>query len=235
MFFASSASAGDIASMLPIGFSSDGQSFAYEEYGVQDGSGSPYANIFVLDLSKDTYLPGTPFRVRLEGDDATVAKARWQVRNSADVLIESLEFVNHPGELLALHPVTDVDQNPYKIRYRSTTVLPPLGEPNTLLLEEVPEPPDPRCEGIAERTASFRLRFTERDGKPANDVVHEDNHIPASRRCVSGYRLAGVISGTTPTGAEIEVAMVLVLSAGFEGQDGRWIAVPIKAASPDLR
>ncbi len=235
MLFAGSASAGDIASMRSIGFSSDGQIFAYEEYGVQDGSGFPYANIYVLDLSKDTFLPGTPFRVRLENEGASVAKARWQVRNDADVLIETHEFVNHPAEILAYNPITNVDGDPHRIRYLSVSALPAVGEPNTLVLEESPEPPTTACEGIVERTASFRLRFTERDGKQVSQVVHDDEHIPTSRRCVTGYRLGGIMSGTTPRGAKVEVAMVLVLSAGFEGPDGRWIAVPIKTVSPDIQ
>jgi predicted secreted protein len=42
------AHAGDYAYRDILGFSSDGKSFAFEEYGVQDGSGFPYANIFVV-------------------------------------------------------------------------------------------------------------------------------------------------------------------------------------------
>ena len=41
MLFAGSTSAADIASVRPIGFSSDGAVFAFEEYGIQDGSGFP--------------------------------------------------------------------------------------------------------------------------------------------------------------------------------------------------
>ncbi|WP_117191211.1 DUF2259 domain-containing protein [Rhizobium terrae] len=230
---AASAGAADIASIHPIGFSADGAVFAFEEYGVQDGSGFPYASIFALDLAKDAYLPGTPFRVRLEDDGATIAKARWQVRNQAETMIETHELANHPGELVAFNPITELDDDPHKIRYRSVAVLPPVGEPSTLVLDEIPEPPDPGCEGVVERKVSFRLRFTERDGKPVNEVVHDDERIPSSRRCVNGYRLGGVVAGEAAGGGTVEVALVLVLSAGFEGQDGRWIAIPIKSPAAD--
>jgi predicted secreted protein len=230
MLFASSTSAADIASVRPIGFSADGVVFAFEEYGIQDGSGFPYANIYALDLNKDTYLPGTPFRVRLEEDGATIAMARWQVHNQADGLIETHELANHPGELVAFNPVTEIGTDPHQLRYLSMPALPPVGEANTLVLDEVPQPLDPKCEGVTDKTVSFRLRFTERDGKPANEVVHEDQRIPASRGCVSGYRLGGIVSGAAVAGIPVEVALVLVLSAGFEGQDGRWIAIPIKTA-----
>ncbi|RUV10776.1 DUF2259 domain-containing protein, partial [Mesorhizobium sp. M5C.F.Ca.IN.020.32.2.1] len=38
------AQAGDVAELEILGFTSDGGAFAFEEYGVQDGSGFPYAN-----------------------------------------------------------------------------------------------------------------------------------------------------------------------------------------------
>ncbi|TCV64412.1 putative secreted protein [Neorhizobium sp. R1-B] len=227
MFFADTTSAADIASIQPIGFSADGHTFAYEEYGIHDGSGFPYANIYVLDLTNDTFLPGTPFRVRLEQDDATIAKARWRVRNDAGAVIESHELANHPAEFVAFNPATEVDADPHRLRYLSVAALPAIGKPNTLVLEELPQPLDPRCEGLISRTVAFRLRFTERDGMPADEIVHEDRHIPLSRNCVGGYRLGGIVSGSSGGSTPVEVALVMVLSAGFEGQDGRWIAIPL--------
>ncbi|TIL61031.1 MAG: hypothetical protein E5Y89_28055, partial [Mesorhizobium sp.] len=38
------AGAGDVAELEILGFSKDGGVFAFEEYGVQDGSGYPYAS-----------------------------------------------------------------------------------------------------------------------------------------------------------------------------------------------
>ena len=50
LFSAAPALAGDAAQFDPIGFSEDGRYFAYEEYGIQDGSGFPYATIYLVDL-----------------------------------------------------------------------------------------------------------------------------------------------------------------------------------------
>ena len=44
--FSLEASAGDTATPQVLGFSADGKVFAFEEYGIQDGSGFPYANRF---------------------------------------------------------------------------------------------------------------------------------------------------------------------------------------------
>ena len=51
--FAAPASAGDRAQFNPIGFSEDGRYFAFEEFGIQDGSGFPYSNTFIIDLPAD--------------------------------------------------------------------------------------------------------------------------------------------------------------------------------------
>ncbi|MBN9059609.1 MAG: DUF2259 domain-containing protein, partial [Rhizobiales bacterium] len=45
------AMAGDFAERSILGFSPDGGRFAFEEFGIQDGSGFPYSNIFVLDTA----------------------------------------------------------------------------------------------------------------------------------------------------------------------------------------
>jgi len=62
------ARAGDFAALQPIGFSSDGNVFAFEEYGVQDGSGFPYSTVYVLDTRNDSFLPGAPVRAVVEDD-----------------------------------------------------------------------------------------------------------------------------------------------------------------------
>ncbi|OHV81225.1 hypothetical protein LCM4573_22540 [Rhizobium sp. LCM 4573] len=227
---AGSAPAADIASFQPIGFSADGKVFAFEEFGIQDGSGFPYSNIYVLDLEKDNYLPGTPYRVRLDDEKATLAEARRQARDKAEGLVANHGLADHPGEILAFNPITEIDTNPHRLRYRDYAVIPPVGEPDTLTLEEIPQAPDDRCSGMVEKMAGFRLRITEEDGKPADLLIHEDQRVPASRGCATGYRLAGVMGGAATDRSPFKVALVMVLSLGFEGSDGRWIAVPVKAA-----
>ena len=67
---AAPASAGDFAERHIFGFSPDGSHFAFEEYGVQDGSGFPYSNIYIVDVANDSWLPGTPLRVRIDDESA---------------------------------------------------------------------------------------------------------------------------------------------------------------------
>ena len=60
------AQAGDFADRALLGFSPDGRYFALEEYGIQDGSGYPYSNIFLIDTTTDEWVTGTP----IEGNHA---------------------------------------------------------------------------------------------------------------------------------------------------------------------
>ena len=58
--------AGESAQFNALGFSDDGRYFAFEQFGIQDGSGFPYSDIFLIDLDTDSFAGGTP--VRWEGE-----------------------------------------------------------------------------------------------------------------------------------------------------------------------
>ena len=60
--------AGDFAERRIIGFSQGGERFAFEEFGVQAGSGFPYSNIFVIDTATDGWVAGTPLRIQVKED-----------------------------------------------------------------------------------------------------------------------------------------------------------------------
>ena len=71
--------AGDVAELEILGFSDDGSVFAFEEFGVLDGSGFPYSNRYYIDVDSDEFLPATPIRVRLEDENATGSVRRGRL------------------------------------------------------------------------------------------------------------------------------------------------------------
>lgn len=221
------ASSGDFAQMRPIGFSSDGGVFAYEEFGIQDGSGSAYSNIFFIDTARDAYLPGTPVRVQAPENDSSLRRVRAESAAKANPLIARYSLNDNPGQLVALNPYSELGPAADTIRYYEFPAEPRVGEPYTLKLTEVPAPVPDTCHGLVEKSAGFKLAFTEKSGKPVEETVHQEDKIPQSRGCPTGYRMGGVV---TYQGASqpLHIAMVLVLRLGFEGSDGRWLAVPVK-------
>ena len=50
--------AGDIASFVDLGFSPDGKTYMFAQYGVQSGSLRPWADLFVVDVSLNNFVPG---------------------------------------------------------------------------------------------------------------------------------------------------------------------------------
>jgi predicted secreted protein len=50
--------AGDSASFVDLGFSDDGGVYMFAQYGVQSGALKPWADIFVVDVARNSFVPG---------------------------------------------------------------------------------------------------------------------------------------------------------------------------------
>jgi len=224
------AHAGDISSFQPIGFSPDGGVFAFEEYGVQDGSGFPYSTVFFIDTRQDEFLPDTPIRVRIDDENAGLAKARAETAAKAAALVKKFEMNGNPGLMAAFNPVTETESSAHRLTYRQYAVEPPVGGEFTLTLDEITLPPTALCKDVTPQSIGFRLGFQTEDGKASDRVLHTDTKIPDSRKCPTGYRIGGVMVHHPAGGDPVHVVLVQVLSFGFEGRDGRWIAIPVPVA-----
>lgn len=229
LFLASSASAGDFATFQPLGFSPDGKVFAFEEFGVQDGSGFPYSNVYFIDTEKDAYLAGTPIRVRIDDEAAGLGKARAESRSKAGSLIEQHKLADNPGVLAAFNPMGEVSADREHIEYLPHAIEPAPGGSFALALENIPLKPSERCRDITpEGGKGFRLKLVKRDGETADTVLYEDTRVPDSRNCPLSYQISGAMTFHPRNADPVHMALVLVRSFGFEGADGRWIAVPFR-------
>nr|WP_298100372.1 DUF2259 domain-containing protein [uncultured Shinella sp.] len=226
---AATASAGDFASFQPLGFSPDGKVFAFEEFGVQDGSGFPYSTVYFIDTEKDAYLKGTPVRVRIDDETASLGKARAESRDKAKALIAEHKVLDNPGVLAAFNPMGEVGADRNRIEYLPYAVEPTPGGSYVLALDDIPLPVSENCQGITpEGGKGFRLKLVKRDGEVADTVLHEDTRVPDSRACPISYQISGAMTFHPLAADPVHVALVLVRSFGFEGADGRWIAVPFR-------
>lgn len=220
--------AGDIAAFQSIGFSRDGGIYAFEEYGIQDGSGFPYSNIYLIDTVKDAYLPGTPIRLRIENESVSLANPRNEAMEKARPLISAHGLGDNPGNLVAFNPLSEADAEKHELRYLEYPADPALGQPYTLKIEEFSLAPTGFCIGQVDALDAFRLKITEKDGARAAKLAYENARVPESRGCATGYRLGGAVTHSPPGGAAVHMVLINVLSLGFEGNDGRWIAVPVR-------
>jgi len=219
------AQAGDSAQLQVLGFSADGRVFGFEEYGTQDGSGFAYSNIFFIDTETDKFLPGTPIKVLVE-DEESIGKIRKLARAKAGPLIEQYDLENSPGLLVAYNPMSEAESDPHKLRYYEYPSSPPRSQTFTIQLTEKPLPAPKACLNMVGTYSGFSLAFMEAFAEPSSRLIYEDKQVPASRNCPNGYRLAAIV--TSEVDAAPTIAMIQVSTFGFEGNDERWIAVPVR-------
>lgn len=217
------AAAGDAANLNVLGFDGNGDVFAFEEYGIQDGSGFPYANRFYIDTNTDKFLPGTPIRVRLEQDGASVDAARADAKAKGEAIVPRNVLDANRGYLAGFNALTETSADPHRMTVSPRPVFPPIDPPLALMLDELPFEDAQRCMDLGD-LKGFRLRrLTEPDGGTAT-ILHEDTAVPASRNCATGYRLSGV-QMSSPENPNAFAVLIAIESIGFEGPDFRWMAV----------
>ena len=137
--------AGDFAKRHVHGFSKDGQLFAFEEYGVQDGSGFPYSNIYVIDTSTDKWVAGSPFRARLDDETKSVFEAREEARIIAGPVMKSFE---DRGNIVATNQPTELGLDKKRLIANPRIVIPPIDEDVEFRIKTLTFPPSSTCEAF---------------------------------------------------------------------------------------
>ena len=219
---AAPAQAGDRAGFNALGFSTDGRYFAFEEYGIQDGSGFPYSNIYAIDLPADKWVAGAPFSVRLDADDSSLAAAREQAMDLAQPALDTLSLTA-PAEMIAHIGDGEPDDGQVLSFGQPGYGLAEPQNVRTLSLDTFPlaSASTPCADYTDQPTEGFALLL---DGVE----FYRDQSLPKSRGCALGYRIHAVV--TPFQGGLREPATVAIISVypfGFEGPDRRFIAVPI--------
>jgi predicted secreted protein len=215
--------AGDRALIDYLGYSADGRYFAFEEYGIQDGSGFAYAKLYVIDLPADKWVAGTPFTARIETEPASVDVARSAVFDDAAELLAQLEIGRG-----ALPLAVNADGEPDAAAHGLSFGTPGYGlggvqDEHLLELETVALPPGIDCAIIDNKTFGFALRL---DGV---ELHRDSGKLPASRGCAMDYRLYAVVGPPDWLygAAAPRIAIVASYPFGFEGPDRRFLAVPL--------
>ncbi len=216
--------AGDAAQLDILGFSPDGGVFAFEEYGVQDGSGFPYANRFYIDTGTDEFLPGTPIRIRIEDENATVDAARVKTREAGEKILSQAQLEGNRGFTAGFNAVTELSADPNRMIVNPRAVFPPIDPPFEVRLEELGQEDLERC-AFGGPVRGFRLMQVDAREGGQTRILHEDKTIPQSRGCPTGYRIGGVQTFSAGLALTSYAVFVTVRQQGFEGPDHRWIAV----------
>ena len=218
----SSAKAGDVSSRTVLGFSADGAYFAMEEYGVQDGSGFPYATIFLIDTKKNSWVKGSPFRVLIKDETATLEAAQQQARADAAALLEKYDIQSR-GLLLAHNPVTELGSSRETVKVAPGTA--PFLQQHALTFSVTPVAlPTKRCKDYGDEAQQGYALTVQREGQ-GPQLLHKDKRIPTSRGCPKRYAISDVLRFVPKPDAKSALYIVILqrFSYGFEGDDGRYL------------
>ena len=80
------------------------------------------------------------------------------------------------------------------------------------------------CKDFGE-TKAFRLKQIFSEPGKATRLLHEDDGVPSSRRCPLSYRFADILTYYPDNGPAVAAILILMEQVGFEGPDGRYLAV----------
>jgi predicted secreted protein len=223
---AAPAFAADGAQSHAIGFSPDGKYFAFEQYGIQDGSGFAFSDIFVLDIAADSWVKGTPVRVLEETETNSVDVARSKAWHRQSRCIDSVKAWGSVDTLVHM-PFTELglaDRRTARFgRYYTSTA--DSGAYDALGLmgnqREGRGPARPR------RLPGHRHRHACRHGRERQEFAvrqcghcSKDTSIPKSRSCPHAYDIEAVFAPSAyDVPGDPHVALIGVYSRGFEGSN----------------
>ena len=227
LFAASAARAGDIADMRPYGFSADGRYFAYEQFGEQDGTGFPYAEFIVLDTLTNRQVEGSPVDVLVRRERTTIGEARQESLSLAAPLAEKYDLGADPGHLVAYNPVSELSDETTRLRYQLIPSLYRGTDIFELSLEQFALPAEGACGRHLTKVQGFRLFLASGTEASEARLVSQDASQTASGLCPVQYALGAVVTARTGSSAP-HIAMLQMLTPGFEGFNLRWLAVAVK-------
>lgn len=235
LLFASSARAADGATLGFMAYSPDTHYFAFEQMGVEDGSGSAYSEIFVIDLVKNSWIGDSPYRERTPEDSASMVPTRAAAMAKARPLLKQLNIAE-PADLLVVNPATEVASDRQHVQFdryflssQQGSIVQgdvPLNELRfELQIETTAATAPASCPAEDGTVTGFTLKLKSlKNGKTTE--LHKDQSIPDSRKCPVGYDIAAVVAPLNYPKVERLVAIVGVYSFGFEGSNRRYLAVP---------
>lgn len=221
------AQAGDATNYKVLGFSANGTFFAFAQTGISDGSGFAFAEVTVIDTSKNSVVKS----VLEASDNETTATTDENIAlKKAISKLKLNTFGITPGKNLGKTVINrlNTDLSSYSNTLFSVDYWPEGGASATLKKYElginslsVPAGQDTEC---ADWMPSALLKLTIKgigSSSLPETILQQDNKIPKSRgMCPNSYRVQNV----TVFGSKLAIA-VQFSRVGFEGPDERTLVV----------
>jgi predicted secreted protein len=220
------AAAADRAMLNVLGYSEDTSLFAWEEYGVGDASGAPYVHLHVITLTDGKEAEGSPFEIKGEEGDPLFG-ARAAAREAAAPLLDKITDAADPvvlvGDGLPLEAGDEVH-----FGLPGTGMMGQFYGDFTIKLRriELPSAAEICAQVDLGQTTGFAVTVT--DENRSEEIYADAGTLSEARGCPVHQRIYAVY---IPYGDSLLGSAVLMVSEytlGWEGQDRRFIALPIR-------
>ncbi len=210
----------DIAHRRIIGFSPDGNYFAFEQSGIENGSGAAYAHIFLIDTRRNKWVKGSPYRSTAIGR-RKLPRARQKVRSAARRALVRYR-IRKKGVVLASNPITELNSDPHRVEVYTRRTIQKMDEPLVFSIRES-RVRTPRCRRFTRRgIKGFAIRVRRKGGRV--ETLHTDTRIPKSRGCPTSYSISDVIRLKKRDGGAVYAVIYSFIRSGRDGEERRFIA-----------
>ncbi|MEO7222598.1 MAG: DUF2259 domain-containing protein [Devosia sp.] len=224
------AAAADRALINMLGYSADGDTFAFEQFGIQDGSGFPFSEIFIVDLANDKWTAGTPFEARGD-EESSLAEIRAEAMAKAQDTLDQYD-IEVPVQILALNGEGEIAADTGLRIHWSTPACCGVGaiqaDSHSLILSlRSIQSEEAYCQDM--NPVGYILAYQDQNG--VKELHADGDKLPKSRTCTLDYRIYAVVEPFTEYYADgltrRRVAIIATYPFGFEGVDRRFLVVPI--------
>ncbi len=203
------ARAGDAANLEFLGFSRDGRYLAFEQFGMTDGIGFPYAKVQIVDVVKNTVLAQS--EKMLETENSSIAQARAALKANKTALLTRYKIARaNQGQFIGITPVAPNrggQRSEFVYAGRTYTL-----ELNSIFAKQAAQTCPDEIASQLELTLAVagKTRVLQKDGAT----------LPKARACALSYEMRSA----QLYGNKLAV-FVAVSLPGFEGADIRWMVV----------
>jgi predicted secreted protein len=209
LILSSLAVAGDAANLEFIGFSRDGAYLAFEQFGMQDGSGFPYSEVSIVRVSQNRLLEKASQTI--ERDSASVLEAIRAARGKLATAFKRYGIVaGNQGRFLGLSDRLEDRTEGYQ-----GADFVAFGRTYTLEVRSQDAGSIPQVCVQMPQLLNLTLSVARQPR-----ALQRDTRLPASRQCAHGYEMrSGHLLGRSLA------VFVSYRTLGFEGPDARWMVV----------
>lgn len=180
-----------------LGFSADGRFFAYRQSGIEPRSGQAYADLFVVDTTDDSWVVGTPVRVRRDEAQGGLPRALKALGLQSDRLMRRLGLNRAAAGVAFVSKELDQMWLTLPWSERALLRLVPRGDLAA-----------PGCPVSVPMTRGRVRGFDLTVQRPTEvSVLHSDREVPRARGCALSYMFASGFM--KPRGNEVVIAAVI--------------------------